>query len=1158
MIEALISSWEEYKKIAAALQGGRWPVLLTGGAMIHKAQFLAALCREQGRGALLLTQDEQSALRLCEEINLFLGEPLACHYPERELTLGEVEGVSREYEQLRLSVLSRLAAEGRTIAVASAVAALQPTIPPAMLQKSTIPLLPGQELAQDKLVGTLLWAGYARSQQVEGTCQFAVRGGILDFWPPHLPQPVRVEFWGDEIDTIAAFSPESQRREENLSQVTLTPARELLYTTEELAGLLQEHLDSLTKKQRETAGPMLERDIARLEECRDLSCADRYIPLIYPQGASLLDYLGPRLLAVSEGAAVKESLLHSQFLEDEDIKILLEQGGLTRMAGRFSKGYGELSALYEKVPTLLLDSFPRSYPGLRLGELSDLQANTLSVWGGQLDPLLEDLRHYLEEGYCIYVWGGTRRGAVALTTDLQKHSIPARFLAEPGDFSPGEVLVCEGGFSSGFQYPGHRLAAITYGRASQGLGRKKKARPKKNKGKVIQDIADLCPGDYVVHSAHGIGIFEGIIKKEIQGLIKDYIKIRYAGTDTLFVPVTQLDLVTKYIGGREDAGVRLNKLNSDTWSKTRQRVKKAVSDMAKELIQLYAKRLQTKGFAFSPDGDWQREFEERFEYDETEDQLRCAAEIKGDMERESPMDRLLCGDVGFGKTEVALRAVFKCVLDGKQCAVMVPTTILAWQHYQTFLRRLEGYPITVELLSRFRTPKEQREILKKLAEGRIDVVVGTHKLVQKDVKFRDLGLCIIDEEQRFGVAHKERFKELRTSVDMLTLSATPIPRTLNMAMSGIRDMSVIEEAPQDRHPVQTYVLEYSEPIVTEAVRKELRRGGQVFYLHNRVDSIQSCAARLAEKLPGALVRTAHGKMGEDELSEIWRQLLERQIDVLVCTTIIEAGIDVPNCNTLIIEDADCMGLSQLYQLRGRVGRSTRRAYAYFTFRRGRVLTEVGEKRLAAIREFTAFGSGFRIAMRDLEIRGAGDILGSQQHGQMESVGYDLYLKLLGEAISEEKGEPVEKAGECLVDVQLEAHIPEDYIADLSQRIDIYKKIACVYTREDYMDTMDELIDRFGEPPAAVAGLLEVALVRNGAARLGIREISQRGQNLLFFPEAPPTVESIVTLTQGMKGRVMVSGGQKPYFTVRPQKGQKPLEVIQEFIGVMNGEAPGRR
>ncbi len=1154
MMEQLISSWEEYKKVSAALRGGRWPVLLTGGAQIHKAQFLAALCRETGQGALVVTQDEQTAVRLCEEVNLFLGEPLAWHYPERELTLGEVEGVSREYEQLRLSVLSRLAADPRTIAVASAGAAVQPTIPPEVLRQSTVLLRPGQELKPDQLVRTLLWAGYARSSQVEGMCQFALRGGILDFWPPDCPQPVRVEFWGDEIDTIAAFSPESQRREENLSGITLGPARELLYTTEQLAGLLQEHLDGLTKKQRETAGPMLERDIARLEECRDLACADRYLPLIYPQGASLLDYLGDRLLAVSEGIPVKETLAHSQWMEDEDIKALLEQGGLSRMAGRFSKTYGDLSALYGKVPTLLMDSFPRSYPGQRLGELVDLTANTLSVWGGQLDPLLEDLGHYLGEGYCVYVFNGTRRGALALTTDLVKHGLPARCLPEPGEYAPGEVLVCEGGFSSGFEYPIHRLAGITYGRASQSLGRKKRTRTAKGKGKAIQDIADLTPGDYVVHVAHGIGVFEGIIKKEIQGVVKDYIKIRYAGTDTLFVPVTQLDLVTKYIGGREDGNLRLNKLNSDVWSKTRQRVKKAVSDMAKELIQLYAKRLSTKGFAFSADSDWQREFEERFEYDETEDQLRCIAEIKADMERPSPMDRLLCGDVGFGKTEVALRGVFKCVLDGKQCAVMVPTTILAWQHYQTFLRRLEGYPVTVELLSRFRTPKQQREILKKLEEGRIDVVVGTHKLVQRDVKFKDLGLCIIDEEQRFGVAHKERFKELRTSVDMLTLSATPIPRTLNMAMSGIRDMSVIEEAPQDRHPVQTYVLEYSEPIITEAIRKELRRGGQVFYLHNRVDSIESCAARLAEKLPGAAIRTAHGKMGEDELSDIWRQLLEREIDVLVCTTIIEAGIDVPNCNTLIIEDADCMGLSQLYQLRGRVGRSSRRAYAYFTFRRGRILTEVGEKRLAAIREFTAFGSGFRIAMRDLEIRGAGDILGSQQHGHMESVGYDLYLKLLGEAISEEKGEPVKKSGECLVDVQIEAHIPERYITDLSQRIDIYKKIACVYTQEDYMDTMDELIDRFGDPPDAVTGLLDVALVRNGAAQLGIREITQRGMNLLFYTDTP-SMERIVALTQGMRGRAMFSAGPKPYFTVRPQKGQKPVEVIREVISIMEKADP---
>ncbi|MEG1686711.1 MAG: transcription-repair coupling factor [Angelakisella sp.] len=719
-----------------------------------------------------------------------------------------------------------------------------------------------------------------------------------------------------------------------------------------------------------------------------------------------------------------------------------------------------------------------------------------------------------------------------------------------GEFCRGTVLVCEGGLSGGFEYPQYGLAALTYGRAAHIVTKKKKSRVVPRGAKAIKDIADLTVGDYVVHSAHGIGVFEGIVKKEVQGYIKDYIQIRYAGTDMLFVPVTQLDLVTKYIGGKEDAAVKLNRLNSAEWSKTRQRVKKAVSDMAKELIALYAKRLQAKGYAFDEDTEWQKEFEQRFEYDETDDQLRCISEIKSDMERAVPMDRLLCGDVGFGKTEVALRGIFKCVMSGKQCAVMVPTTILAWQHYQTFLRRLEGYPMKVELLSRFRSPKQQREIIKKLKDGEIDIVVGTHKLVQKDVEFRDLGLCVIDEEQRFGVAHKERFKELRASVDVLTLSATPIPRTLNMAMSGIRDMSVIEEAPQDRHPVQTYVLEYDQGVIMEALRKELRRGGQAFYLHNRVESIGGCAARLQEQLPDARIAIAHGKMGEEELSEVWKQLVEREIDILVCTTIIETGVDVPNCNTLVIEDADRMGLSQLYQLRGRVGRSDRRAYAYFTFRRGRVLTEVGEKRLAAIREFTAFGSGFRIAMRDLEIRGAGDILGSQQHGQMESVGYDLYLKLLSDAISEEKGEPVRDHTECLIDLQIGAHIPEDYIDSLNQRVDIYKKIACVYTQEDYMDTMDELIDRFGEPPEAVKGLLDVALVRNAAGAHGIAEITQRGNSVLLYPEVLDMEQTIV-MVQRMKGRVLVNAGARPYISVKLQKGQSSTDAVREVLGILD-------
>ena len=662
-------------------------------------------------------------------------------------------------------------------------------------------------------------------------------------------------------------------------------------------------------------------------------------------------------------------------------------------------------------------------------------------------------------------------------------------------------------------------------------------------------------GDYVVHVSHGIGIFEGIVKRDIHGVVKDYIKIRYAGSDMLFVPVTQLDLVTKYIGGKEDSVVKLNKLNSAEWAKTRARVKKAVKDMADELIKLYAKREAAQGYAFGPDTDWQNDFERRFPYDETDDQLRCIQEIKDDMEKPSPMDRLLCGDVGFGKTEVAIRAAFKCVMDGKQCAVLVPTTILAWQHYQTFRKRMEGFPVKVDILSRFRTPREQEQVLEELRRGQVDIVVGTHRLVQKDVKFKDLGLCIIDEEQRFGVKHKESFKEMRNNVDVLTLSATPIPRTLNMAMSGIRDMSTIEEAPQDRQPVQTYVMEHDWGILVQAISKELRRGGQVFYLHNRVDTIDRCAATIQQFLPDATVVVAHGKMSEEQLSKVWKRLLDHEIDILVCTTIIETGVDVSNCNTLIIEDADRLGLSQLYQIRGRVGRSSRRAFAYLTVTKGKALTDVATKRLEAIREFTTFGSGFRIAMRDLEIRGAGNILGAQQHGHMEAVGYEMYLKMLSEAVAVAKGEkPEVQNTECLVDIRIGAHIPEDYIESLPQRIDIYKKIASVENEKDASDIIDELIDRFGTPPEAVKGLVDVSLLRNMAAGLGIREISQRTDSLLFYPETVD-MQAASRLAAGLKGRVMLNAGAKPYLAVKVAKGEKPVDTMRLALTMMAGEAP---
>ena len=613
------------------------------------------------------------------------------------------------------------------------------------------------------------------------------------------------------------------------------------------------------------------------------------------------------------------------------------------------------------------------------------------------------------------------------------------------------------------------------------------------------------------------------------------------------MPVTQLDMVSKYIGPKEEVKVRLNRLGGQDWQKAKARVRSAVKDIAKELIKLYAERMKLKGHAFPPDTGWQRDFESRFEYEETEDQLRCIQEIKEDMEKEQPMDRLLCGDVGFGKTEVALRAAFKCVTDSKQCALLVPTTILAWQHYQTVTQRFEGFPIKVEILSRFRTPKQQAEILKQLKRGEIDMIIGTHRLVQKDVQFRDLGLVIIDEEQRFGVAQKERFKSVTKNVDVLTLSATPIPRTLNMALSGIRDMSSLEEAPQDRHPVQTYVLEYDQAVINDAVRRELRRGGQVYYLHNKVESIERVAARLQAQIPEAKVGFGHGKMPEGELSEVWRRVMEQEINVLVCTTIIETGVDVPNVNTIIIEDADHMGLSQLHQIRGRVGRSSRRAYAYLTFTRNKVLSEISQKRLAAIREFTEFGSGFKIAMRDLELRGAGNILGGEQHGHMETVGYDMYLRLLGEAVSEEKGEEASSYElECLVDVQVQAHIPEGYIESLSQRLEIYRRISDIRSQDDAMDVLDELIDRFGEPPASVKGLIDVALIRNTAASLGIYEIKQNAGALLLY-QRKLDMEFVSRLIGVFKKRVLVNAGAKPYISVKLQAGDSPLETLRQVF-----------
>ncbi len=1145
----LMDGMVEYRQMKEALQQGRVPVSVSGVSASHKTHIIASLAAQLEKPALVIVPDESTAIRFTADLSVLLGERVL-HFPARDYVLLDVDGASGEFEHQRLGVLSELLQGTARVVVASAESACERTIPKETLKDSILTIDMDGSYDQEQVVKKLVAMGYQYRDQVEGICQFARRGGILDIFPPDRSEPVRIEFWDDEIDTMSTFQVDTQRRQDSIEQVTIPPAREVLYQSpQKLADLLRQQMAAQKGKAGVQVKEHLQRDIERLEGGLNPVSIDRYLPILY-QPQTIFDYFEADALAfLCEPVSCKENFANAMAQHHEDVKMLMEQGILFRGCSVYYDDFTELCRKFCRCQSVMMDTFTRSLSDVPVRELVQLSASQLSTWSGEYAILKDDIEDYMKTGFCCVIFAGTPRGAQALTEDLQK-DFSAQLVRDVPSIDPGRIYVLEGTLSAGMEYPQLKLAVISH--AKTGSSRKKPAKAKKG---GIKNISDLNVGDYVVHVSHGIGIFEGIVKRDIHGVVKDYIKIRYAGSDMLFVPVTQLDLVTKYIGGKEDSVVKLNKLNSAEWAKTRARVKKAVKDMANELIKLYAKREAAQGYAFGPDTDWQNDFERRFPYDETDDQLRCIQEIKDDMEKPSPMDRLLCGDVGFGKTEVAIRAAFKCVMDGKQCAVLVPTTILAWQHYQTFRKRMEGFPVKVDILSRFRTPREQEQVLEELRRGQVDIVVGTHRLVQKDVKFKDLGLCIIDEEQRFGVKHKESFKEMRNNVDVLTLSATPIPRTLNMAMSGIRDMSTIEEAPQDRQPVQTYVMEHDWGILVQAISKELRRGGQVFYLHNRVDTIDRCAATIQQFLPDATVVVAHGKMSEEQLSKVWRRLLDHEIDILVCTTIIETGVDVSNCNTLIIEDADRLGLSQLYQIRGRVGRSSRRAFAYLTVTKGKALTDVATKRLEAIREFTTFGSGFRIAMRDLEIRGAGNILGAQQHGHMEAVGYEMYLKMLSEAVAVAKGEkPEVQNTECLVDIRIGAHIPEDYIESLPQRIDIYKKIASVENEKDASDIIDELIDRFGTPPEAVKGLVDVSLLRNMAAGLGIREISQRTDSLLFYPETVD-MQAASRLAAGLKGRVMLNAGAKPYLAVKVAKGEKPVDTMRLALTMMAGEAP---
>jgi len=1104
---SLLKTIPEYSAMASALSGGK-SVAVTGIGQINRSHILAGLYRDLDRPMVILCQDDMAAQRLQAELKDFL-DVTAQVLPSRELTMYDAAVVSRVWEQKRLKQLYDLASGTTRLQIMSWEALSLRTIPKDVLTRTAFSLETGKEYALDALTARLTAAGYSRCGMVEGSGQFAVRGGIVDIFSPAGDQPIRAEFFGDELDTMGYFDILTQRRTENIRSALILPVSETqpCLHPQGIAGLITdlEHLiarQNRRKNKNEALLSTLGKDLEKYQNGVSLPASDRYMALIYPEMATAFSYIpNDALVAICDQGNLKRTARNRTDEMGLQLDGLLQAGQVAGELCDFVSSWEDFCRQLRGRTAVYFDAFGgSSYPEENPPrQLYPLTAKQLPGYSGNLDTAAADLSHYQKMDFGALVLCGSRHRAELLQQMLSSKNLSS-FLTIPLTSlpKPGQILLTDGTLPYGMEYPLSKLAILTEGQLlSRGEVKHKRAKKTGSTNRQkLNAFTDLVPGDLVVHENHGIGRFVAMEQIKVGNVVKDYLKIAYQGSDTLFVPATQLDLVSKYIGGGEDAHIKLSKMGSDAWQKTKAKARKAAKDMAGELIQLYAARKRQPGYAFAADTPWQKEFEDNFPYPETDDQLRCIGDIKRDMESPIPMDRLLCGDVGFGKTEVALRAIMKAVMDGKQAAILVPTTVLAQQHYQTAISRFRGFPVNIDVLSRFRSTKQQSQTLQKLRAGNVDVIIGTHKLLQKNVQFKDLGLLIIDEEQRFGVTHKERLKEMSKGVDVLTLSATPIPRTLNMALSGIRDMSTIEEPPADRYPVQTFVMEHNDAILDDAIRREIARGGQVYYLHNRVESIDQCAGALQRRIPGLRVGIAHGKMDEESLSDVMQSMAEGDIQVLVCTTIIETGLDIPNVNTLIIENADRFGLSQLHQLRGRVGRSSRHAFAYFTYRPDKNLTEVAEKRLSAIRDFAEFGSGFKIAMRDLEIRGAGNLLGSEQSGHMMSVGYDMYLKLLDEAVLEERGE-APQAPECTADLNVTANVEKTYVARGEERMDLYRRMAAVRSQEDADDLLDEIVDRYGEPPKGVLNLIDIALLRAKAKSAGIKDIRQKAGDVLF-------------------------------------------------------------
>lgn len=1139
--------------------------LCDGAADALAVSLISDVGGRKSGGVLMICADEKECVRtvgLLRDFGLS-----AAHFPPRDLTFYNVTA-SHEFEYERLMVLSGILVGAYDAIVTTPDAALGYTIPPKRLREEMISLGSEDMVDVDDLCRRLAAAGFARVELTDGAGQFARRGGIIDIFPPYAvydmgdcekvgSYPVRIELFGDEIDRMCIFDPETQRFSEGIAGVRMTPAREVLTDTDTLEAVRRAISVQIKKVAEEHVKDELRGELSSLENSADVSFLDKYISLIYPEKASLLDYFKPRTLTCIRGTqAVADRLKSSEWMSNQTVTELVEAGTVAGKYAEYCKSNAAFEAFCAEAMTLHIDSLSHGMSGKKLGGLFSFRTKHTVSYAGNIALLCDDLDSYTRGGYRIVLAAENETAAKNLFELLQERGMRVYMGVDVGDFSittlpAGSVLIRVDSGVRGYELVVPKIAVLTTrpearGRSKGGTKLKKKTRRRPGT-EAIMSYNELEVGDLVVHESYGIGQYQGIENLTVGGVSRDYIKIKYAGSDRLFLPVEKMDMVSRYIGARaEDGSVKLSHFGGTEWGKAKSRARTAVADIAKDLIKLYAERMKRPGYSFPADDDFQRDFEAAFEYNETDGQLDAIEDIKADMIRPVPMDRLLCGDVGYGKTEVAFRAAYKAVLGGKQVAILVPTTILALQHYQTAMARMRGFPVTIDMVSRFRTPKQQSATIRAVGRGEVDIIIGTHRLLSKDVEFKDLGLLIIDEEQRFGVAQKEKIKQLCGNIDVLSLSATPIPRTLNMAMGGIRDISVLDEAPGDRLPVQTYVLEHDDLIIVEAIRREMRRGGQVFYLHNTVEDIDLVAGKLRQALPDASIVTAHGKMDHEQLEDIWHKMLMGEIDVLVCTTIIETGIDVPTANTLIVDNAHKLGLSQLHQIRGRVGRSSRRAYAYFTYPAGRALTEIAEKRLEAVREYAEFGAGFRIALRDLELRGAGNMLGAQQHGHLDAVGYDLYIKMLNEAVLTERGEEIKPPPECTMTLNVSAFIPGSYVSSAAQRMSLYKRIAQIRDQLDREDITDELLDRYGDLPAPVSNLLYIALVRALGRKCGLDKIVEEGNSVRLYSDEIDT-DVWLELSRFYPNAIKLMSAPSEHIMVKMPSGTQVCDFLRELL-----------